>query len=54
MYSNFNRNVLKVANCMREFLFPTETITERIEHMKPISGITFCSSFKQANELNEF
>lgn len=27
-----NRNVFKVAKCMREFLFPTETIRERIEH----------------------
>ena len=53
-YIDKNRNVFKVANCMREFLFPTETIIERIQHMKPILEITFCSSLKEANELYEF
>jgi len=36
---------------MREFLFPTETIRE---HMKPIAGITFRSSLKEAKEPYEF
>jgi len=53
-YIDKSRNLFKVANCMREFLFPTETIRERIEHMNPISGITFCSSLKEADELYEF
>jgi len=53
-YIDKNRNVFKVANCLREFLFPTETISKRIQHMKPISGITFCSSLKEAKELYEF
>jgi len=53
-YIDKNRNVFKVANCMREFIFPTETIRERIEHMKPISGITLCSSMKEAKEIYEF
>jgi len=39
---------------MREFLIPIDTIIERIQHMKPISGITLCSSLKEANELYEF
>ena len=53
-YIDNNRNVFKVANCLREFLFPTDTIRERIQPMKPISGITFCSSLKEAKVLYEF
>ncbi len=53
-YIDINKNVFKVANCMREFIFPTDTIIERIQHMKPISGITLCSSLKEANERYEF
>nr|WP_312578024.1 hypothetical protein [Sedimentibacter sp.] len=53
-YIDKNMNVFKVANCMREFLFPTETIRERMKFMEPISGINFFSSLEEAKGQYDF
>lgn len=54
-YIDPNRQAYQVANCMRDFLFPLETIQERIEEQRePTPDITIFSSAGEAKERFEF
>lgn len=53
-YINKNKEIFKVANNFKEFIFDSETATERLNQMEPLLGITFYSSLKEAKEQLDF
>ena len=53
-YIEKNNNVYKVANNMKEFIFPVETMNERLINTEPLLEIIFFNSFEDAKEQLDF
>ena len=53
-YIDKSRNIYKVSNNMKEFIFPIETIEERLKYMEPFEGITLFYSLDEAREQLNF
>lgn len=53
-YIDKNQDIFKVANCLREFLFPSDTINQNLKHMEPMLDMTLCNSFQEAKEQFDF
>lgn len=53
-YIDKNQDAFKVANCLKGFLFPSETINESQKHMEPLLDMTLCNSFQEAKEQFDF
>ena len=53
-YIDKSRNIYKVSNNMKEFIFPIETIEERLKYMEPLDGIKLFNSIDEAREQLDF
>lgn len=53
-YIDKDKNVFKVADCLREFIFEFDNVNEDLWFKQPMEGITFFNSLEEAKQQFDF
>ena len=53
-YIDKNQDVFKLANSLKEFIFPSDTTNQNVKHMELMLEIVLYNSFQEAKEQLDF